>query len=172
MDRKEERNGPSVMVFLSSGTREWAVRRRQAARSLAPALRLTAGAGTRCMSLLSSSPSLQTVRSVLGDEVFLMFPVKSQAHESSLFYPLLMIHRLGFVGGPEVASWWQNRYSVRFLPPGSWTWDPGSIRLFTFGVDSRSREIDTKSERVKDQAVEHNLHLFLSCSTAWDSLES
>ena len=51
------------------------------------------------MSLLSSSPSLQTVRSVLGDEVFLMFPVKSQAHESSLFYPLLMIHRLGFVGG-------------------------------------------------------------------------
>ena len=29
---------------------------------------LTAGAGTRCMSLLSSSPSLQTVRSVLGDE--------------------------------------------------------------------------------------------------------
>ena len=48
-------------------TSEW---RLQAARSLAPANSLTAGAGTRCMSLLSSSPSLQTVRSVLGDEGF------------------------------------------------------------------------------------------------------
>ena len=46
---------------------------------------------------------------------------------------------------------------------------PSVIQLLVFLVFTILRVglLTPKSERVKDQAVEHNLHLFLSCSTAW-----